>query len=120
MNNNLKVYVWTSNQQMIALQAWSYLFNKFWPYETEVNILGYDIPKFSLPANFTFNSLGEQKGPKYWSDDMILEAMNLLLDELNPSAEEGQKYAVTFDIYNGSNTTETFLLIKTDGVWVLQ
>ena len=56
----------------------------------------------------------------YWSDDMILEAMNLLLDELNPSAEEGQKYAVTFDIYNGSNTTETFLLIKTDGVWVLQ
>lgn len=56
----------------------------------------------------------------YWTDDMILEAFNLLLDDLNPSAEEGQKYAVTFDIYNGSNTTETFLLIKTDGVWVMQ
>ncbi|EAQ48251.1 nuclear transport factor 2 family protein [Leeuwenhoekiella blandensis] len=56
----------------------------------------------------------------FWSDDMILEAMNILLDDIDPSAEEGQKYAVTFDIYNGSNTTETFLLIKTDGVWVLQ
>ncbi|RXG31260.1 hypothetical protein SAMN04487999_1108 [Leeuwenhoekiella palythoae] len=56
----------------------------------------------------------------FWSDDMILEAFNLLLNDLDPSAEEGQKYAVTFDIYNGSNTTETFFLIKTDGVWVMQ
>lgn len=56
----------------------------------------------------------------FWSDDMILEAFNLLLDDLNPTAEEGQKYAITFDVYNGSNTTETFFLIKTDGVWVMQ
>ncbi|MEH6657862.1 hypothetical protein [Leeuwenhoekiella marinoflava] len=56
----------------------------------------------------------------FWSDDMIVEAMNILLDDLDPSAAEGQKYAVTFDIYNGSNTTETFYLIKTDGVWVQQ
>lgn len=56
----------------------------------------------------------------FWSDDMILEALNILLDDLDPSAEEGQKYAVTFDIYNGSNTTETFMLIKTGGSWVMQ
>ena len=56
----------------------------------------------------------------FWSDEMILEAFNLLLDDLDPNAEEGQKYAVTFDVYNGSNTTETFLLIKTDGSWVKQ
>ncbi|MFD2824892.1 hypothetical protein ACFSYG_00285 [Leeuwenhoekiella polynyae] len=56
----------------------------------------------------------------YWSDGMIVEGMNVLLDEIAPSAAEGQKYAVTFDIYNGSNTTETFYLIKTDGAWVLQ
>lgn len=57
----------------------------------------------------------------FWSDDMIVEAMNILLDKIDPSAEEGQKYAVTFDIYNGSNTTETFFLIKNDeGDWVQQ
>ncbi|MAW95803.1 MULTISPECIES: hypothetical protein [unclassified Leeuwenhoekiella] len=56
----------------------------------------------------------------FWSDDMILEALNLLLDNLDPNAEEGQKYAVTFDIYNGSNTTETDFVIKTDGIWVRQ
>jgi len=55
----------------------------------------------------------------YWNDDMILEAMNLLLDNIDPSAEEGQKYVLTFDIYNGSNTTEEISLIKEAGVWVL-
>lgn len=68
-----------------------------------------------------YNNLDRRTGnDAYWSDDMILEALNLLLNEIDGSAESGQKYAVTFDIYNGSNTTETFLVIKTDGVWVMQ
>lgn len=54
----------------------------------------------------------------YWSDDMVLEAMRVLLNEIDPNAEEGQKYVLTFDIYNGSNTTETISLIKQGGVWV--
>tara|TARA_Y100000034_G_scaffold81412_1_gene97569 strand:+ start:1703 stop:2470 length:768 start_codon:yes stop_codon:yes gene_type:complete len=70
MNNKLKIYVWTSNQQMIALKTWSYLFNKVWPYETEVKILGYNLPDFELPENLEFVSLGTQRGIKYWSDDM--------------------------------------------------
>ncbi|MGB5942122.1 MAG: hypothetical protein WBG71_04520 [Leeuwenhoekiella sp.] len=57
----------------------------------------------------------------FWDDDMIVEALGLLLDNvLAPSAEEAQKYAITFDIFNGSNTTETFELIKEDGVWKQQ
>ncbi|WP_042497762.1 hypothetical protein [Algibacter lectus] len=56
----------------------------------------------------------------YWSSDMLVEAMNVVLDILDPSAEEDQKYTVTFDIYNGSNTTENISVIKTGGVWVLQ
>ena len=55
----------------------------------------------------------------YWSDDMLLEAFNLLLNNNDPSAEEGQKYVLTFIIYNGSTTTEDMSLIKTGGVWVL-
>jgi hypothetical protein len=39
--------------------------------ETNVKILGYDIPEFELPSNFEFVSLGKQRGPDYWSDDMI-------------------------------------------------
>ncbi len=54
----------------------------------------------------------------YWSDDMILEAMNVLLDSKNPEAENGQKYELTYAIYNGTSGTETIFVIKQDGVWV--
>lgn len=55
----------------------------------------------------------------YWDDEMVVTAMVALLNEIAPNAEEGQKYVVTFDIYNGTNTTESVSLIKTDGEWVL-
>ncbi len=54
-----------------------------------------------------------------WTDEMIAEAMDYVLNELDPSAEEGQKYLVTFDVYNGSSGVESLLVIKTDGVWQL-
>jgi hypothetical protein len=55
----------------------------------------------------------------YWDDDAILLAMQSLLNEIAPNAEEGQKYVLTFDIYNGSNTTESLSLIKEGGEWVV-
>jgi hypothetical protein len=51
--------------------AWAYLFNKFWPTKTTVKVLGYDLPEFELPNNFEYISLGKQRGPSYWSNDMI-------------------------------------------------
>jgi hypothetical protein len=56
----------------------------------------------------------------YWTDGMLLEAFNALLDNINPSAEEGQKYVLTYVIYNGSTTNESKSVIKTGGVWVYQ
>ncbi|MEP3837199.1 MAG: hypothetical protein ABJM36_06100 [Algibacter sp.] len=56
----------------------------------------------------------------YWSDDMLLEAFNALLDSINADAAEGQKYALSFVIYNGATVTETQYVIKTDGEWVFQ
>ena len=54
-----------------------------------------------------------------WTDAMLLEAFNLLLDErVAPGAAEGQKYLMTFDIYNGTNTIEQMHLIKENGEWV--
>ena len=56
----------------------------------------------------------------YWSDAMLLEAFNLLLNNKNASAADGQKYVLTYVIYNGSTTNETKSVIKTGGVWVYQ
>lgn len=58
--------------------------------------------------------------PAEWTNPMVLEAINIVLDALDPSAEEEQKYIVTIDIYNGSNGTEDFAVIKMGGEWVYQ
>jgi len=55
-----------------------------------------------------------------WTDAMVLEAVNIVLDNIAPGAAEGQKYVVTAAIYNGSAGTEDFAVIKTGGVWVYQ
>ena len=67
-----------------------------------------------------YNNFDRRPGNRnQWTDEMILEAMNALLNnKVAPNAEEGQKYVLTFDIYNGTNTTEQASLIKQDGVWV--
>lgn len=54
----------------------------------------------------------------YWNDDMLLEAFNILLNARNPSAQEGQKYAVTFVVYDGTTNSQTKSLIKIGGQWV--
>ena len=54
-----------------------------------------------------------------WTDAMLYEAFNILLNEsVAPNAAEGQKYLLTFDIYNGTNTIEQMHLIKESGEWV--
>lgn len=55
----------------------------------------------------------------YWSDDMLLEAINVVLDNLDPNAEEGQQYVVYFEVYTGSAGTQSLSVIKVDGEWVL-
>ncbi len=80
------------------------------------------IPEYETAVNSMnrYGNFDRRPGASaYWSDEMLLEAMQALLNEIAPNAEEGQKYALTFDIYNGSNTTETLNLIKEGGVWVV-
>ena len=68
-----------------------------------------------------YNNFDRRPGNRNeWTDAMLLEAMDVLLNEkLAPNAEEGQKYVLTFSIYNGSNTTESMSVIKVGGEWVL-
>lgn len=56
----------------------------------------------------------------YWSDDMLLEAFNALLENGNFVTAEEQKYVLTYVIYNGSTTNETMSVIKSGGEWVYQ
>jgi len=56
----------------------------------------------------------------YWSDEMLLEAFNALLENGNFITAEEQKYVLTYVIYNGATTNETKSVIKTGGVWVYQ
>ncbi|MCC8359349.1 hypothetical protein [Salinimicrobium sediminilitoris] len=67
-----------------------------------------------------YKNFDRRKGnSNQWTDAMLLEAMDILLSgKVAPNAEEGQKYLLVFDIYNGTNTTEQLHLIKTDGEWV--
>lgn len=56
----------------------------------------------------------------FWNDDMLLEAFNALLNNINPSAEEDQKYSLTYVVYNGSTVNRTINLIKKEGAFVKQ
>jgi len=55
----------------------------------------------------------------YWDNDMILIALDVLLDNLDPSAEEGQKYILTYKIYDGSVGNNEKSLIKESGEWII-
>jgi hypothetical protein len=57
-------------------------------------------------------------GSNFWSDAMLVEAFGALLDNLSPSAEDGQKYILSYVIYNGSTANESMSVKKTDGVWL--
>ncbi|WP_245583388.1 hypothetical protein [Salinimicrobium terrae] len=55
----------------------------------------------------------------YWSDEMLLEAITIVLNDLEPNPEEGQKYVVYFATYTGSLDRESLSVIYQDGEWVL-
>ncbi|WP_047549876.1 choice-of-anchor J domain-containing protein [Psychroserpens sp. Hel_I_66] len=76
----------------------------------------------SSMANFG-NFDRRDSNPAYWSNDMILTVFSDLLENvIAPTAENGQKYVMTVDIYDGSNGTEDFAFIKDleTGMWRYQ
>jgi len=53
----------------------------------------------------------------YWSNDMLVEGFNILLDDMDPGAAEGQKYNMTFNVYTGASGIQNLTVIKTGGEW---
>lgn len=83
-----------------------------------INVSGFEGPADNVGFFGSFDR--RASSGNYWSDAMLLEAFNALLENGNFVTAEGQKYVLTFVIYNGSTTNETKAVIKTGGVWVYQ
>lgn len=69
----MRVIVLTSDKYLHALKPYAWLFNKYWSAEQEVLVAGFTPPRFALPKNFSFHSIG--KFADYpvgrWSDALI-------------------------------------------------
>lgn len=75
---------------------------------------GFESAVDNLDSFSNFNRTGT------WTDDMIVVALNFVLDNLDPGAEEDQKYLVTIATWAPGNSTEDFALIKDGGSWRVQ
>lgn len=68
------------------------------------------------PDAINVNSFGSfdrrSSSANYWDDAEITAGLDFLLQTLYPNAAEGQKYAMTFAVYTGSNGFETVVMVK--------
>lgn len=64
----MNIYISTSDKGIHIVEAFQYLFNKYWGGQQPVTILGYAAPQFGLAPNFKFISLGQDKGPRVCGD----------------------------------------------------
>ena len=67
----MKIILPTCNEYLFLIENLIFNFSKYWPDHFDVLVLGYDQPKFPIPKNWEFVSLGIQNGPQEWSNDLI-------------------------------------------------
>ncbi len=89
-------------------------------YAAIVSALGADYPGPTSSMGNYGNMDRRAGNSNEWTNPMVLEAVAVVLDIIDPSAADEQKYVVTIEVYNGSNTTEDFAVIKMGGDWVYQ
>ena len=122
--------VWTAYQSTISTTLQFGYVNGMWEPDNTIRYTlspdDYTAIATSLEAAYpnatssmiNYGNMDRRSGnPAEWTNSMVLEAINVVLDNNVPSAEEEQKYVVTIEIYNGSSGTEDFPVIKTGGVW---
>lgn len=66
----------------------------------------------------TFGNFNRTGSATSWDDEMMETAIDIILDNLDPTAENGQKYIVSANTFGGSGSPEDFNAIKVDGEWV--
>lgn len=72
MSNDLKIpaiYIPICDSNLWVLKIYAYLFNKFWPSNQKVVIMGFKNPDFELPENFQFISMAssQEGGASMWT-----------------------------------------------------
>lgn len=73
----------------------------------------------SFFANVSLTSLAKYNDYDYnWSDAQILYSLDVLLDYKDPTAEDGQKYLITYLLYDNGTNDVVRNLIKENGEWV--
>lgn len=77
----IPILVFTSDTYLKALRPFAYLFNKYWNTDQSVAIVGFRVPDFTLPDNFSFYSLGSM------ADYPIRKWSNGVLDYLAKNEE---------------------------------
>ncbi|SFC96484.1 hypothetical protein SAMN04489722_104173 [Algibacter lectus] len=93
---------------------------------TEYTLSSTDIDDIAAALAVTYSGPAENLGTfysfdvrstsdNYWSQEMILEGLNLVL----PATTEGGLYVVTYAIYNGSATTQVLTLKYESGEYVV-
>ncbi len=60
----MNIYVSTFDSAIYIVEAFQYFFKEYWGTQDKVTILGYKPPEFELAPNFSFVSLGKDKGPR--------------------------------------------------------
>ncbi len=74
---------------------------------------------YALVGNDRYNNFDIRPGRNEESIEVRLEKINTILLNNFPDLEEGQKFLVTYNIYNGSNGVLTMSVIKEGEVYIL-
>lgn len=56
----------------------------------------------------TFGNFNRNNGATNWDDDQLLRAIEIVINNRFPGEDIGQVFEVTFNVFNGSSTQETF------------
>lgn len=75
---------------------------------------------YALVGNDRFGNFDVRSGKDEESDEARLAKINTILLNNFPGNEEGQKYAVSYNIYNGSDAVWTTNVILEGGVYLMQ
>ena len=67
----LKILIPTCDKYIHLLEGLMYTTKKYLPIDNKFIILGYKSPNFKLDDNWSFVSLGVDKGPSEWSNDLL-------------------------------------------------
>ena len=131
---NLYTYTngqWVGNQSVIETSLQFGLENGIWVPDNTIRytLTGDDyaivVTELAGVAGFesavdNLDSFGNFNRTGTWTDDMIITALSVVLNNLNPSAEELQKYVLTIATWAPGNSTEDWEMIKYEGEWITQ